>query len=33
MAHDGRVDEQIERLGGERAERGNGEAEDLPVVP
>ncbi len=32
VADDGRVDEQVERLGGERAQRGNRELEDLAVV-
>jgi hypothetical protein len=32
MADDRRVGEQVERLCGERAERGQGEAQDLAVV-
>jgi hypothetical protein len=32
MAHDRRIDEDVERLRRERTERGRGEAEDLPVV-
>ena len=32
VADDRRVDEDVERLGGERAERRHGEAEDLAVV-
>ena len=32
MADDRGVDEQVERLGGQRAERGHGEPEDLAVV-
>ena len=31
MADDRRVDEHVERLGGQRAERGEGEGEDLAV--
>jgi hypothetical protein len=32
VADDRGVGEQVQRLGGERAERGKGEAEDLAVV-
>ena len=32
VADDRRVDEHVERLGGQRAERGHGEVEDLAVV-
>jgi hypothetical protein len=32
MADDRGVDEHIERLGGQRPERGNGEPQDLAVV-
>jgi hypothetical protein len=32
MTDDRRVDEHVERLGGERAERGHGKPEDLAVV-
>jgi hypothetical protein len=32
VADDRRVDQQVQRLGGERAERGEGEVEDLAVV-
>jgi hypothetical protein len=32
MPHDRGVGQQVQRLGGERAERGEGEAQDLAVV-